>query len=164
MSQTIVMIHGMFGGSWCWDNYRGFFERKGYRCLTPALRYHDVDPKDEPHPGLGTVSLLDYADDLGRAIRSLGEKPVIIGHSMGGLITQILGSRGLGRSLVLLTSAAPSRDIGRHPNCPEKPVDRDDRMGLLEETRKNDLCIRKLLGDASPFRGRAAGCLQPVCA
>ena len=108
MSQTIVMIHGMFGGPWCWDNYRGFFERRGYRCLTPVLRYHDVDPKDEPHPGLGTVSLLDYADDLEEAIRSLDEKPVIIGHSMGGLITQILGSRGLGRSLVLLTSAAPA--------------------------------------------------------
>ena len=108
MSQTIVMIHGMFGGSWCWDNYRGFFERRGYRCLTPVLRYHDVDPKGEPHPDLGTVSLLDYADDLERAIRSLDEKPVIIGHSMGGLITQILGSRGLGRSLVLLTSAAPA--------------------------------------------------------
>ena len=53
MSQTIVMIHGMFGGSWCWDNYRGFFERRGYRCLTPVLRYHDVDPKDKPHPDLG---------------------------------------------------------------------------------------------------------------
>ena len=58
------MIHGMFGGSWCWDNDRGFFERRGYRCLTPVLRYHDVDPKDKPNPNLGTVSLLDYADDL----------------------------------------------------------------------------------------------------
>lgn len=108
MSRTIVMIHGMFGGSWCWDHYRGFFERRGYRCLTPVLRYHDVDPKETPHPDLGCVSLQDYADDLERVIRSLDEKPVIIGHSMGGLITQILGSRGLGGSLVLLSSAAPA--------------------------------------------------------
>lgn len=108
MIRTIVMIHGMFGGSWCWENYRGFFERRGYRCLIPVLRYHDVDPKDEPHPYLGTVSLLDYADDLEQMIRGLDEKPVIIGHSMGGLITQILGSRKLGSALVLLASAAPA--------------------------------------------------------
>jgi pimeloyl-ACP methyl ester carboxylesterase len=109
ISRTIVMIHGMFGGSWCWDNYRRFFEGRGYRCLTPVLRYHDVDPKDNPHPNLGTVSLLDYADDLEKEIRSLDEKPIIMGHSMGGLIAQILGSRGLGRSLILLSSAAPAR-------------------------------------------------------
>lgn len=108
MSRTIVMIHGMFGGSWCWEHYRGFFERRGYRCLIPVLRYHDVDPTEKPHPDLGCVSLQDYADDLERVIRSLDEKPVIIGHSMGGLITQILGSRGLGGSLVLLSSAAPA--------------------------------------------------------
>ena len=108
MIQTIVMIHGMFGGSWCWENYRGFFEHKGYRCLTPILRYHDVDPNDEPHPNLGTVGLLDYADDIKEVICGLDEKPVIIGHSMGGLIAQILGSRGLAKSLVLLASAAPA--------------------------------------------------------
>jgi len=102
------MIHGMFGGSWCWEKYRVFFECGGYRCLTPVLRYHDVDPKDRPHPNLGTVGLLDYADDLEQVIRGLDEKPIIIGHSMGGLIAQILGSRGLGSSLVLLSSAAPA--------------------------------------------------------
>jgi len=64
--------------------------RGGYRCLTPLLRHHDVDPKDKPHPELGCVSLLDYADDLEKEIRTLDEKPVIIGHSMGGLLTQIL--------------------------------------------------------------------------
>ncbi|MEW6334905.1 MAG: alpha/beta hydrolase [Thermodesulfobacteriota bacterium] len=108
MVRTMVMIHGMFGGSWCWENYRGFFGRRGYRCLAPALRHHDVDPKGAPHPELGTVSLLDYADDLERMIRGLDEKPVLIGHSMGGLITQILGSRKLGSALVLLASAAPA--------------------------------------------------------
>jgi non-heme chloroperoxidase len=106
--QTIVMIHGMFGGSWCWDHYRGYFERRGDTCLTPALRYHAVDPAAVPHPNLGTVSLLDYADDLEKEIRNLGEKPVIMGHSMGGLIAQILGSRGLAKSLVLLAPAAPA--------------------------------------------------------
>jgi non-heme chloroperoxidase len=113
---TLVMIHGMFGGSWCWDNYRRYFEGRGYRCFTPALRYHDVDPNDKPRPELGCVSLLDYADDLEQEIRGLDEKPVIMGHSMGGLLTQILGTRGLGRSLVLLSPAAPAGVLAVRPS------------------------------------------------
>ena len=91
MAETIVMIHGMWGGSWYWENYRKYFEGKGYRCITPTLRFHDMDPKGVPDPKLGTISLLDYADDLEKAIRGLDSKPVIMGHSMGGLISQILG-------------------------------------------------------------------------
>ena len=106
--QTIFMIHGMFGGSWCWDHYRAFFEARGDRCLAPDLRHHDAAPGADPHPELGTLSLLDYAADLEAAIRSLDEKPVIMGHSMGGLIAQILGSRGLASALVLLAPAAPA--------------------------------------------------------
>ena len=107
MSKTIVMIHGMWGGAWYWENFRYFFEAKGYRCHTPLLRYHDVDPQDPPNPNLGTVSLLDYADDLESYIHSLDEKPILFGHSMGGLLAQILGARGLAERLVLLTPASP---------------------------------------------------------
>jgi len=84
MGETIVMIHGMWGGPWCWENYKRFFEEKGYRCITPTLRYHDVDPKDPPPPELGTTGLLDYAEDLEKEIRALDEPPIIMGHSMGG--------------------------------------------------------------------------------
>lgn len=102
MSETIFMIHGMWCGAWYWDNYKGFFEDKGYRCVTTTLRFHDVDPGETPHPRLGATSLLDYAEDLEEEIRQLGDKPIIMGHSMGGLLTQILGGRGLAKVLVLL--------------------------------------------------------------
>lgn len=105
--ETIFMIHGMMGGSWCWDNYRSFFTEQGYHCVTPVLRYHDIDPRAVPDPQLGTTGLLDYAADLEEEIRRLDTVPVIMGHSMGGLLAQILGSRGLARALVLLTPAAP---------------------------------------------------------
>lgn len=108
MTDTLVMIHGMWCGPWCWENYRVYFEQRGYRCIVPALRYHDVDPKGTPDPALGTASLLDYAADLEQEIDLLGEAPILVGHSMGGLLTQILGSRGRGRAMVLLTSASPA--------------------------------------------------------
>jgi pimeloyl-ACP methyl ester carboxylesterase len=108
MSRTIVMIHGMFCGGWVWENYRVFFEARGYRCIVPTLRYHDVTPGEPPDPRLGTTSMLDYAADLEEEIRRLEEPPVIMGHSMGGLLAQILGGRGLASSLVLLNPASPA--------------------------------------------------------
>lgn len=108
MRKSIVMIHGMWGGSWAWDNYKSFFEDKGYTCYTPVLRYHDISPNGRPDPALGATSLLDYAQDLKEYISGLDDKPVIMGHSMGGLITQILGTHGLGKALILLTPASPS--------------------------------------------------------
>jgi non-heme chloroperoxidase len=105
---TIFMIHGMMCGPWVWENYKTFFENRGYRCVTPTLRFHDMDPNDTPDPQLGTVSLLDYASDLEKEIKQLDEKPIIMGFSMGGLLAQMLGSKGLAKSLVLLAPASPS--------------------------------------------------------
>jgi pimeloyl-ACP methyl ester carboxylesterase len=108
MSGTIFMIHGMWGIAGDWDNYLPVFEAEGYRCITPTLPYHDMDPRGEPDPRLGTVSLLDYAEVLEREIRQLAEKPILMGHSMGGLLAQILAARGLAKSLVLLAPASPA--------------------------------------------------------
>jgi pimeloyl-ACP methyl ester carboxylesterase len=108
MAETIMMIHGMWGGAWYWENYKSLFEKKGYTCVTPTLLFHDMDPKGRPDPRLGTTSLLDYAEDLEKQIRGLDAKPILMGHSMGGLLAQILGSRGLAKALVLLTPASPA--------------------------------------------------------
>ena len=108
MTRTIVMIHGMWGGAWCWENYKRFFENRGYQCLTPTLRFHDANPAKPPHPQLEATSLLDYLADLEKEIRQLDAPPIIMGHSMGGLLAQMLGSRGLARALVLLTPASPA--------------------------------------------------------
>jgi len=108
MADTVFMIHGMWGSAWYWQNYKNVFEKAGYRCVTTTLRYHDMDPKAAPDPRLGSTSLLDYAEDLEREVRGLSDKPIIVGHSMGGLLAQMLGSRGLAKALVLLTPASPS--------------------------------------------------------
>lgn len=108
MTHTLVMIHGMWGTHASWDHYRQFMEARGYHCVIPDLRHHDVSPQDPPPPGLGETGLEDYADDLEDLIRSMPEPPVIIGHSMGGLLAQLLAERGLGRAVVLLTPASPA--------------------------------------------------------
>lgn len=108
MSRTVMMIHGMWCGPWYWEKFKNHFTAKGYRCLTPTLRYHDIDPAETPDPELGTTSLLDYAADLEDDIKNLDEKPILIGHSMGGLLAMILATRNLARATVALTPAAPA--------------------------------------------------------
>jgi len=110
------MIHGMWGGGHYWENYKIFFEQQGYKCVATTLRFHDMNPDDTPDPRLGTTSLLDYADDLEKEIRQLDIKPIIMGHSMGGLLAQMLASRGLAKALILLTPAAPAGILSLTPS------------------------------------------------
>lgn len=107
---SIVMIHGMWSTPAVWENFERRFSDLGYRCLAPALRHHDGPVDAPPHPDLGRVSLIDYADDLELFIRQScgGRRPVVMGHSMGGLLAQMLGARGLAAALVLLAPAAPA--------------------------------------------------------
>jgi len=109
------MIHGMWCGGWCWENYKQFFQEKGYHCITPTLRFHDMDPDETPDPQLGTTSLLDYAEDLEKEINRLEILPILMGHSMGGLLAQILGSQGLAKALILLISASPRGIMAFNP-------------------------------------------------
>jgi pimeloyl-ACP methyl ester carboxylesterase len=98
------MIHGAFCGAWAFDAFREPFEEK-YTVHAPTLRYHDCGW--EPPKEFGRASLLDYAADLEKLIASLDETPILLGHSMGGLLAQMLAAKGLARACVLLAPSAP---------------------------------------------------------
>jgi non-heme chloroperoxidase len=100
------MIHGMWSGAWVWEEWVPLFEARGYRCLVPTLRHHNVFPQ-EPPAALGRTSLLDYANDIERQIERLDEPPVLVGHSMGGMLAQMLGARRQTRALALLSPMPP---------------------------------------------------------
>jgi pimeloyl-ACP methyl ester carboxylesterase len=70
-----------------------------------------MDPSDEPSPRLGTTSLSDYVDDLQLEISREDGKPVVVGHSMGGLLAQMLAARQLASALVLLAPAPPAGTV-----------------------------------------------------
>lgn len=102
---SLMLIHGMWSRPFIWDNFRHYFEERGHTVITPTLRFHDTVPGARPHEGLGTCSLLDFADDLEREILALDTPPLLIGHSMGGLLAQMLAARGLARAVVGLAPA-----------------------------------------------------------
>jgi non-heme chloroperoxidase len=99
------MIHGAFCGPWVFDSFRLPFEAAGYEVHAPTLRFHEKGAK--PSRTLGMTSLLDYANDLGKFIDTLESPPVLLGHSLGGLLAQMLAARGKARALVLLAPCPP---------------------------------------------------------
>jgi pimeloyl-ACP methyl ester carboxylesterase len=109
MTRTIVFVHGAWVTADCWDRFVPFFEAKGYRCLAPSWpgKERPVDAiRADPSPlaGLGVGEIVAHYE---RLIRELPEPPVLIGHSFGGLFTQILLDRGLGAAGVAIDSAPP---------------------------------------------------------
>jgi pimeloyl-ACP methyl ester carboxylesterase len=105
LRSPVVMIHGAFCGGWAFENWRVLFERKRYEVHTPTLRFHDGD--SEPPTALGQTSVLDYVADLEVFLATLGRDPILIGHSMGGLLAQMLAARRSVRALVLLAPSSP---------------------------------------------------------
>ncbi|MDP2332606.1 MAG: alpha/beta hydrolase [Reyranella sp.] len=115
MARLAVLIHGMWGTADVWRNWRPFLETRGWQTIAPFLRHHDAPP-DAPPPALGTTSLHDYVADLEASLQALPEKPVVIGHSMGGLIALLLCAKGLAKAGVLLTPAPPAGVIALRPS------------------------------------------------
>lgn len=106
---VLVFIHGYAVGSWYYDDFKNYFEKLGYRCYAANLPFHDVHP-NKKHDEVGKLSLKDYIDHLEKEILAIGEKCILVGHSLGGLLAQHLANRGLADDLVLLQPAAP-KDI-----------------------------------------------------
>jgi pimeloyl-ACP methyl ester carboxylesterase len=99
MAKTALFITGAWMHTSSWDAFRGVFADAGYTTLAPAWPYLDA-PVDQlranPPAGLGTVGLKQITDHYAAIIAGLPERPLIVGHSFGGLITQLLLDRGLG--------------------------------------------------------------------
>lgn len=102
---ALFFIHGMWSTADTWSIFPDWFAERGYDVHRATLRHHDVHPDDPVPDALGGTSLLDYVADLEREISAFQQPPVIIGHSMGGALTQLLAARGLGRAAVLFCPA-----------------------------------------------------------
>src|SRR3954466_9218541 len=116
MTTPIVLIHGLWLTARSWEGWKERFEARGHDVLTPAWPRMEGEGEALPRArwvmtGLGIAEVLDHYE---RIIRRLGTPPVIMGHSTGGLLTELLLDRGLGAAGVTL-SPAPVKGVLRLP-------------------------------------------------
>ncbi|MEH6682596.1 MAG: alpha/beta hydrolase [Sediminicola sp.] len=108
-SKTVVFVTGAFVSHHGWNNWRSYFESEGYICLVPAWPYKEGSPEElrKKHPyqsALKELRLEQLIDHFVRLIEALPEKPILIGHSTGGLVVQLLLQRGLGAAGIVVHS------------------------------------------------------------
>jgi len=166
----VVLIHGMWGHSGTLASLKGRLEALGYQVFSPDLPGHDPESPDRT-PGHGYRSIEDYAGFVRTYIdeQKLAPPPILIGHSMGGLIAQkVAVSRPTG-PLVLLNSAQPRGINIIYPSSarstvnilatplfwrkPHRPSYNRSRYGLFNRLPEAD--ARRIHQSLVPESGRA---------
>jgi non-heme chloroperoxidase len=108
----VAFVHGLWLLPSSWDRWAAFFEEQGFTAIAPhwpddpdTVAEGNANPEVFAHKGIG-----DIADHVAAVIGGLDKKPVVIGHSFGGLLTQIIAGRGLAAASVAI-DPAPFRGV-----------------------------------------------------
>jgi pimeloyl-ACP methyl ester carboxylesterase len=107
---TIVLIHGLFLSCSSWDGWIDRFSARGFRVLAPGWPGVDgtvAELRADP-TSLTELSIARVLDHYDAFIRTLGTKPIVMGHSFGGLFAQLLAYRGLVSAAVGIDPTAPA--------------------------------------------------------
>lgn len=120
----LLLVHGAWHGAWCWeDHFLPYFAAQGYSTYALSLRGH---AGSEGRAALRWTSIWQYVADVAQVAdqiaREQGARPVVIGHSMGGLITQRYLERHCAPAAVVIASVPPHgiipltlRSLRKHP-------------------------------------------------
>ncbi|HIE17880.1 MAG TPA: alpha/beta hydrolase [Dehalococcoidia bacterium] len=116
----VLFIHGAWHGAWCWsEHFLPYFAQRNYICHALSLRAHG---NSEDRKRLRWARLADYVADVDQVVSQLEKPPVLVGHSMGGLIVQKYLETHKMPAAVLLAPAPPTgvlpttlRILRRHP-------------------------------------------------
>ncbi len=110
-SKTVVFITGAFAGHHTWDKWISYYEGHGYNCTAPPWPYKDKSPQvlrdEHPNVSLANTTLSEVLNYYSNIIEQQSEKPIVIGHAMGGLIVQLLLQRNILAAGIALHSMPP---------------------------------------------------------
>jgi pimeloyl-ACP methyl ester carboxylesterase len=101
---AVIMVHGAFCAGWAFETFREPFERAGFRVIAPDLPGHGLG---EPREAVTGLSMSHYATAVATMIADEPEPPILIGHSLGGLVAQMAAQRSAIHALILLAPSPP---------------------------------------------------------
>jgi len=106
---VLIFVPGMFCHAGFFGKLVDFFKDRGYECLALTLPLHDRFLIQRPNPELAQLGILNYVDYVEKIISKLKKDFILIGHSMGGLISMKTASLPSvhPKALILLAPAAP---------------------------------------------------------
>jgi pimeloyl-ACP methyl ester carboxylesterase len=113
----LLMVHGGLHGWWAWEAWMGLLAASGWRCFAMSLRNH-TDSRSVPDDAYFALTVADYVADVDAVMRWLGARPVLIGHSMGGIVVQKAAEARAAAGLVLVCSVGPGQLGGIRPPLP----------------------------------------------
>ncbi|MFI8524788.1 alpha/beta hydrolase [Promicromonospora sukumoe] len=104
---TVVLVHGLWMTPRSWEAWVDHYRAKGLNVVTPGYPGFEVEVealREDPDI-IAKLTVPETVDHLAGVIEALPSKPIIIGHSFGGTLTQLLLARGLGAAGVVIDSA-----------------------------------------------------------
>jgi len=110
MAKTFLLVHGAWVTTDSWAGFREFIEAQGHDVVVPPWPYmmgSVEELRNSPDSRLSSLTIKDLVDHFEEHIRLLSEAPILVGHSFGGLIVQMLLDRGLGRAGVAIDAGPP---------------------------------------------------------
>ncbi|MDB5480969.1 MAG: alpha/beta hydrolase fold protein, partial [Caulobacteraceae bacterium] len=97
------MVHGAFCAGWAFERFRKPFEAAGHPVVAPDLPGHAAGAR----PSVAGLSMSDYARAVQGIVEAQGQPPILIGHSLGGLVAQMAATRARVAGLILIAPSAP---------------------------------------------------------
>jgi alpha-beta hydrolase superfamily lysophospholipase len=156
--ETVIFIHGAWVTPRCWRYFAPLFAERGYRTLAPAWPCKDRAAGDQlahPDPRLAKIGIPEIVAYYKDIIRRQSKPPVLIGHSFGGLIVQLLLDQGFGAAGIAISSVPP-RGVSALGASPLRAVKLASRLfgtpcrwhGILPPPERNaeDRALRKMQG------------------
>jgi pimeloyl-ACP methyl ester carboxylesterase len=113
---TVVLVHGLWVTPRSWENWVTHYEARGLTVITPAYPGFEVEVealRADPTP-IADADITETINHLVSVVKSVENPPIIMGHSFGGALTQMLLARGLGAAGVAIDSA-PTEGVRVNP-------------------------------------------------
>ena len=112
---TIVLINGLWMTALSWEHWAERYQQKGFKVVArswPGMEGDIDELRRNPAKEIGNLGVTEIADHYEAVVREQSSPPIIMGHSFGGLFTQILVDRGLGSAGVAIDSAPAKGVLG----------------------------------------------------